>query len=295
MSVRSPAFLTDASSGDPVCRSCLQQRAVISCGPVPVREQVRGGEADCRQFFDTLGTFATVLAIKLYRLRLDPPPTVPSLPCLDHEAMLHERIAPHAAAYIQDASSDLHEIVYVPARRRVDIDVVSTLGECSPESRARLVTALKTKFPGYTVRVVRPSRLRGEYRVANACRAQVALRDVLLASDLDRVKTAVDRLQTVSALMEKQSRVASWGARTVMTPLIAVAGFLSYQFLGTFAPRLGAMGVDLLRYGIIGLVGGFFLYYGVKAVQLTEMGNRVWKRSAEYGLILSERRRLSRS
>ena len=267
---------------------------MISSEPVHVREHARGREADCRQFFDTLGTFVTVLAIKLYRLRLDPPPTVPSLPCLDHEAMLHERIAPHAAAYIQDASSDLHEVVYVPARRRVDIDVVSTLGECSPESRERLVTALKTKFPGYTIRVVRPSRLRGEYRVANACRAQVALRDVLLAADLDRVKTAVDRLQTVSALMEKQSRVASWGARTVMTPLIAVAGFLSYQFLGTFAPRLGATGVELLRYAIIGMVGGFFLYYGVKAVQLTEMGNRVWKRSAEYGLILSERRRLSR-
>ena len=268
---------------------------MISCGPVPAGEHVRGGEADCRQFFDTLGTFATVLAIKLYRLRLDPPPTVPSLPCLDHEAMLHERIAPHAAAYIQDASSDLHEVVYVPARRRVDIDVVSTLGECSPESRDRLVTTLKTKFPGYTVRMVRPSRLRGEYRVANACRAQVALRDVLLATDLDRIKTAVDRLQTVSALMEKESRVASWGARTVMTPLIAVVGFLSYQFLGTFAPRLGAVGVDFLRYAIVGLVGGSFLYYGVKAVQLTEMGNRVWKRSAEYGLILSERRRLSRS
>jgi hypothetical protein len=117
---------------------------------------------------------------------------------------------------------------------------------------------------------------------------------VLLAHDLDRIKTAVDRLQTVSVLMEKESRVASWGARTVMTPVIAVAGFLSYQFLDTFAPRLGTMGVDFLRYAIVGLVGGFFLYYGVKAVQLTEMGNRVWKRSAEYGLILSERRRLSR-
>ena len=37
-----------------------------------------------------------------------------------------------------------------------------------------------------------------------------------------------------------------------------------------------------------------FLYYGLKAVQLTEMANRVWKRSAEYGLILAERRRLGR-
>ena len=34
------------------------------------------------------------------------------------------------------------------------------------------------------------------------------------------------------------------------------------------------------------------LYYGLKAVQLTEMSNRVWKRTAEYNLILSERKRL---
>ena len=27
-----------------------------------------------------------------------------------------------------------------------------------------------------------------------------------------------------------------------------------------------------------------FLYYGLKAVQLTEMSNRVWKRTAEYTL-----------
>jgi len=39
-------------------------------------------------------------------------------------------------------------------------------------------------------------------------------------------------------------------------------------------------------------VGAFFLYYGLKAVHLTEMANRVWKRSAEYGLILTERNRL---
>ena len=253
----------------------------------------RGGpEADCRPFFDALSTFARVLAVKRYRMRLDPPPPVPVLPCLDHEAMLHEGIAPHAAAYIQDDSSDLHEVVYVPDDRRVDIDVVSTLGECSAESRQRLVTSLRSRFPGYTIRVVRPSRLRGAYRVADACRAQVALRDVLLAGDLDRVKAAVDRLQTISALMEKESRVASWGARTVMAPLIAVAGFLSYEVLGTFVPRVGSDAVAFLRYAIVGGVGAFFLYYGLKAVQLTEMANRVWKRSAEYGLILSERRRL---
>ena len=46
--------------------------------------------------------------------------------------------------------------------------------------------------------------------------------------------------------------------------------------------------------GPAGLLGAAFLYYGLKAVQLTEMANRVWKRTAEYNLILSERKRLGR-
>jgi hypothetical protein len=246
-----------------------------------------------QQFLDTLSSFSRVLAIKLYRLRLDRPPTIPTLPCLDHEAMLHaERIDPHAAAYVQDASGDLHELVYVPDARRIDIDIVSTIGENSAASHERFVSGLRERFPGHHVRIAGPSWLRGDRRVAEACRAQVTLRDVLTGSDLDRIKTAVDRLSTISTLMEKESRVASWGARTVMTPLIAVAGFASYQLLGTLAPAMGAASVAWLRYGTVTAVGAFFLYYGLKAVHLTEMANRVWKRAAEYGLILSERKRL---
>jgi hypothetical protein len=249
--------------------------------------------ADCQPFIDTVSTFATIHAIKLYRLTLATPPRVPVLPCLDHEAMLHEGIAPHAAAYLQDGSGDLHEIVYVPDERRIDIDTVSTMGEHSAASRNALVGVLAERFPAHAITVVHPSRLRGEYRVAKACRAQVTLRDVLTGPDLDRTKAGVDRLQTISSLMEKESRVASWSTRTVMTPFIAVAGFVSYQLLGTFAPELGSRWTTWLQYLVVGLVGAFFLYYGLKAVQLTEMANRVWKRSAEYGLILNERRRLA--
>lgn len=247
-----------------------------------------------QRFVDTLNSFSTVLAVKLYRLRLDQAPTVPALPCLDHEAMLHEGIDPHIAAYLQDADGHLHEVVYIPAARRLDIEVASTMGECSDTSQQRFVQDLKQRFPGHAVRIVQPSRVRGEYRVVNACRAQVSLRDVLIGPDLDKTKAAVDRLQTISSLMEKESRVASWGARTVMTPLIAVAGFLTYQIIGAFSFQIGAGLSALLRYTVVGGVGGFFLYYGLKAVQLTEMANRVWKRSAEYGLILSERRRLAK-
>jgi len=248
---------------------------------------------DCQQFIDTVGTFSQVLAIKLYRLRLERPPAVPMLPCLDHEAMLHEGIAPHAAAYVQDAGGDLHELVFLPGERRIDIDIVSTIAENTPASHERFVAALNERFPALNIRVVGPSWLRGDRRVAKACRAQVTLRDVLTGLDLDRIRAAVDRLQTISTLMEKESRVASWGARTVMTPLIALAGFLSYELLGAIASSLDDRRIDILRYGIVGAIGAFFLYYGLKAVHLTEMANRVWKRSAEYGLILKERGRLA--
>jgi hypothetical protein len=144
------------------------------------------------------------------------------------------------------------------------------------------------------VRVKGPSWWRGERRVAVACRAQVSLRDVLLSPDPGRVKASIDRLQVVGSLMEKQSRVASWGVRTLTGPLLGVAGVLVYSILGGLTPRLGEDGVTLLRYAIVGVLGAWFLYYGLKAVQLTEMSNRVWKRTAEYNLILSERQRLAK-
>ena len=45
---------------------------------------------------EALRAFGPVLAIKLYRIALDNPPAIPTLPCLDHEAMLHDGIDPHA-------------------------------------------------------------------------------------------------------------------------------------------------------------------------------------------------------
>jgi hypothetical protein len=247
------------------------------------------------EFFATLKEFSTILCIKLYRLSIESTPAaVPVLPCLDHEAMLHEGIEPHAAAYVEDRGGDLHEVVYIPGGKRIDVDTVSTLGERSQGAHDRLVGELRSRFPDCTIREIGPSWVRGDLRVAKACRAQVTLREVLLGNDLEATKVAVDRLQTISTLMEKHSRVTSWGARTVMTPLLALAGFLTYQGLASFDLPPGYDWVASLRYLVVGLLGAYFLYYGLKAVQLTEMANRVWKRTAEYGLILSERRRLRR-
>jgi hypothetical protein len=256
-------------------------------------ETVSSDSAEVGRVLAVLRHFGPVLAIKLYRAAPHPRPVVPVLPCLDHEAMLHARVPPHAAVYVQDSdTADLHELVFIPARRRIDVDTVSTWGESSPESHARLLSVLASRYPEYRVRVRRPSRWRGERRVAEACHAQVSLRDVLLGDDMGAVKAAIDRLQVIGALMEKQSRVASWGVRTVTGPLLAAAGVLTFLGLATMSGALGEPGVTALRYTLVGLLGASFLYYGLKAVQLTDMANRVWKRAAEYGLILAERRRL---
>lgn len=77
-----------------------------------------------------------------------------------------------------------------------------------------------------------------------------------------------------------------------MTPLVAVAGFVSYETLSALGGIFTAPVLSFARILVVTLVGGLFLYWGVKAVQLTEMANRVWKRSTEYSLILAERRRL---
>jgi hypothetical protein len=78
----------------------------------------------------------------------------------------------------------------------------------------------------------------------------------------------------------------------VTGPFLAVVGFLVYQGLGTLAPQIGAGTVTLLQALVVGTAGALFLYFGLKAVHLTEMANRVWKRASEYDLIVTERRRL---
>jgi len=234
--------------------------------------------------------------MKLYRLTLDPTPPLPIIPCLDHEAMLHQTVAPHAAAYVQEAASgDLHEVVFIPNDRRIEVDTMSTWGETSDESRRRLTALLTAQLPEYRVTVKGASLWRGDVRVAEACRAHVSLRGVLLNTDIDAVAADIERLRTIGSLMEKQSRVASWAVRTVTAPFLAAAGVVTYQVLGLFAAQLGEGGVNALRYGVLSLLGAVFLYYGLKAVQLTGMSTRVWKRATEYNLILAERRRLLRT
>jgi hypothetical protein len=234
-----------------------------------------------------------VLAVKLYRMTLAPAPAIPVVPCLDHEAMLHGRIPPHLSVYLQERTSgDIHEAAFYCRERRIEIDTVSTYEERSAASDERLVTMLTARFPSYRLTHRGPSRWRGDRRVIEACRAQVSLREVLLGNDLSAVSAAIARLQTIGAVMEKQSRVASWGVRTVTGPLLAAAGVITVVGIGTLQAPVGNDAATWIRYAVVSAIGAFFLYYGLKAVQLTEMSNRVWKRAAEYSLIVAERQRL---
>ena len=247
----------------------------------------------CQRFFDGLTELCVVRSLKIYRFNLDPVPRVPVLPCLDHEAMLHEGIPRHASAYVEDrASGDIFEILFVPADSLVELDIVSAADEHSPRSRERLMGQLKQRFPNYTVRTNKPSYLRGDRRVMQACRAQVSLREVLHSNDFPRLDGALERLRTIASLMEKESRVASWAVRTVTTPLLAAAGFLIFAVVGGMGARIGDGSVRIIQATVVGSLGALFLYYGIRAVHLTAMASRLWKRAAEYGLIVSERRRL---
>ena len=250
----------------------------------------------CQQHFDDLSEEYQIRSVKVYRMELAAEQSVPVLPCLDHEAMLHQTIPPHAAAYIENrVSHDLHEVVFIPDSSLIEIDIISTDEESSHGSREQLREELRKRFPAYRVKEKGPSYLRGDRRVMKACRAQVSLRAVLNGEDFDLLDRSIERLQTVGALMEKESRVASWGVRTITGPLLATTGFLIYNLLGRFTPEIGEFWSRSLQYSSVGLLGTIFVYYGLKAVHLTEMANRVWKRAAEYRLIISERRRLQTS
>ncbi len=269
---------------------------VVGAGGVVHADLPPGTCAAGSRLFAELATLVRLRAVKLYRLDVDVAASVPRLPCLDHEAVLHEGIAPHAAAYVEDPEGgELHEVVLIPSRRRIEVDAASTLHEHSETGQVRLVARLRARFPDFRVVVEGVSWLRGDRRVARTCRAQVTLREVLLGTDFDHTARGLERLRTVAGAMEKQSRVASWGVRTVTGPLLAAVGFLVYQGLGRLAPELGESAVNALQALMVGAIGGVFLYYGLRAVHLTEMANRVWKRAAEYSLIVAERRRLAAS
>lgn len=248
----------------------------------------------CMAFLDALATEHTLLAVKAYRVELSDTLQLPVIPCLDHEAHLDAHVDPHVSVYLEDSDGDLHEVGFIPASRLVTIDEAATLGHTDQETRERLEERLNALFPDARLRIRKPGILRGDARVAAIVRAQVRLIDVLKATDTRSLDWRLDQLKAIGDLMEKESRVSSWTVRTLTAPVLAAAGVISWWLVGLFDAWLTEPQIGAIRYGFLTLLGGAFLWVGLKAVHLTEMGTRVWKRATEYRLILKARERIAR-
>lgn len=259
--------------------------------PIPTRED----DQACLRFLETLGTHCRVLCVKTYRVSLELP-DIALIPCLDHEAALRGRPAPHISVYVKDAQGEFHELAYTPSEGSVIIDCASTLAETAPADRQRFLAQLQSDFPALAVSQTRPSFTRGDRRVANVVRAQLRLSEVLEGDNEDQLRWKLERLRAVADFMEKHSRATSWGVRTLTPPLLTGASVGSYLLIGLLGDGLLEPGlVEALRYIALTVLGIGFLWWGMKAVHLTEMGSRVWKRSTEYKLILEARKRLPQS
>lgn len=248
----------------------------------------------CLDFLDILGRDHRLFALKSYRVDL-PDVGLPVVPCLDHEAYLQTHASPHVAVYFEDPSGDIHEAVFFPASQRIVLDAAATLAETPPEATERMFAQLGVLFPHARVRLQTASLLRGDVRVAAVVRGQVRLRDVLSADDPSDVDWRLEQLRAIADLMEKESRVSSWAVRTLTAPVLAAAGVATWWIVGLFSGFLDASQVELMRYALLGVLGFGFVWIGLKAVHLTEMGTRVWKRSTEYRLIVKARERLVKS
>lgn len=249
-------------------------------------------EEACLRFLEALSTDHRLLCAKTYRVAL-PSAGLPQIPCLDHEAALQGHPAPHVAVYVADPEDELHEVAFVPAEKKITVDAASTFAETSRVARERFAERLRQRFPDHVVEILRPSYVRGDERVASVVRSQLRLREVLSGEDVGTVKWKLERLRAIADYMEKESRAYSWGVRTITPPLLAGASVTSYLVLGLIGGWLSLSDewVEFLRYAVLTLIGGWFLWVGMKAVHLTEMGSRVWKRSTEYKLILDARQR----
>lgn len=248
----------------------------------------------CLAFLETLGRDHRLFALKSYRVDL-PGIELPVVPCLDHEAYLQSHATPHVAAYFEDAVGDIHEVVYFPSEERIVLDAAATLAETPPEATERMFAQLGVLFPAARIRLQTASMLRGDVRVAAVVRAQVRLRDVLASEDPSSIDWRLEQLRAIADLMEKESRVSSWAVRTLTAPVLAAAGVATWWIVGLFSQSLDASQVELVRYALLGILGWVFVWIGLKAVHLTEMGTRVWKRSTEYRLIVKARERLAKT
>lgn len=243
--------------------------------------------AACCEFLKTLTRNHRLYCIKTHRIEL--PPDLPVIPCLDHEAQLTGHADPHISVYLEDSGGDVHEVGLIPVSRSIVVDVASTMAETSREATQQLVGQLRKLFPGSSVSAKSPSILRGDRRVSVLLRAQLRLRDVLHGNDGPDLRFNLEKVRAISDLMEKELRVYSWSVRT-MSPVLGGAGVAAYIAIGIFKHNMSDKEIETIRAVSAFIFSTVFLYFGMRAVYLTELATRVWKRATEYKLILDARK-----
>ena len=245
-----------------------------------------------RLFCAVLGTRYNVLDVKDYRLRLRALPGVPITPCLDHEAQIHEHALPHLGTWVQNRETGrLVGVVYFPIPRRIVVE--QEADDCEQELE-EIAGFLRQRFPEHEVKVERLRRGSAFVRARDVAEAHVPLVDVLTNADVSGLSGSLDQLNGISTLMEKESRVTSWGMRTAYAPLMAAIAFLLVLAFPSGARSLADFGFgDWARVLCLLAIGGAFLYYGLKAVQLTKTATRLNKRIQEYRFVLAARAALT--
>jgi|GEM_PF-1619253 hypothetical protein len=247
-----------------------------------------------RLFVDVLKTQYNVLSLKTYRIPLTlDDGSIPITPCLSHEAQLHEHDLPHVGGYVQHCETGrLMGLVYVPLMRRIIVE------EESPDAEheiTEICTFLRLRFPEHDVRVARLRAYSAYVRARVVAEAHLPIIDVLTSDDYEPVQMHLSQLNGIAVLMEKESRVSSWGIRTAYAPLAAAVAFvLILLFPSKAAGVTEYEWLDWMRIVLLLLFGASFLYYGLKAVQLTKTATRLNKRIREYEFVLDWRARVQR-
>ena len=236
-------------------------------------------------FFDVMLSQYNLLSLKTFRIDLPRCNGLPCTPCLSHEVQLHAHDVPHVGGYVQDRETGaLMGVVYVPLMRQIIVEEETVGTEREMESCQRF---LQIRFPEHDVRVTRLKNNSAYNRARDVAEAHLPLLDVLTEIEHEPLRIQLAQLNGIATLMEKESRVTSWGMRTAYAPLAAAIAFVLVLVFPSQATGLSDFAwMDWMRLALLLLFGGGFLYYGLKAVQLTKTATRLNKRIREYEFVL---------
>lgn len=261
------------------------------------REQTQDKSQPQDQRAKELAKFFDILAVKEFRIHTTLPSRVPRIPCLDHEARLYAFHEPHVSFYLVPKRNSGHipilEAAFYLSRNIWIIDHDPEKPRRTGGARSDLANTLEKIFPGDKVVLgALPSIFSAQPRVCEVAEAQLTLKEVLTGRDMVGCRKKMERLAGITEIIEKKSRVSSWGIRTASPPVIAAAAALIYVGNTQLGKIISPAALELLTRSLVVGLGMIFLYFGMKAVQLTSVSTRLSKKLQEYSFILAERQRI---